>query len=213
MLVLLQNEAYNIIPMTDPEKNDNFDENTSDFDIHQDGVIHELASIEDFKDQMLMRLLDHVMSIEDFNTGDEPAYNNVCHKLTDIMNQELAAIDGLEIGDEVVSSDEVMYMRIKHGENPLDNVRTAPSEFRLRGKVEGLVVTSVPDNNIISKPLYLYGEHNPIPSRRIGLALVLSDQTVESAGKVMHLTEKDVMICIPLGHYPVPLERIVKSCQ
>lgn len=210
MLVLLQNEAYNIISMIDPELNDNSDENTRDFDIHQDGVMHELASIEDFKDQMLMRLLDHVMSIDDFNTGDEPAYNNVCQRLTDLMNQELAATDGLEIGDKVVSCDEVVYMRIKQGENPLDNVRTAPLEFRLRGKVEGLVVTSVPDNNLISKPLHLYGELNPIPSRRIGLALVLSDQTVEVDGKVMHLTEEDVMICIPLGHYPVPIKKVVQ---
>lgn len=207
MLVLRQNEAYNIISMTDPENSSSFKAIVGNLDLRQDGI-YELTSIDDFKEQMLTRLFERVKNLDIFDVADEEVYQRVCYGLSLEMCEEFMATDGLQLNDEVVSTGEMIYT-VMDSKDPTVDVRSLPANFTLRGKVMGFVVTSVPDTDLIGKDLSQYHLYNPVPTVRFGLGMILCGATAGDNSRIS-FDEYGLTVCVPLDNEPAPVKKLAR---
>ena len=176
------------------------------------GHLRELASFEETKMRLLTVYYHQLAKIEGVDFFASGASNSLYHHLSDVMNREFGAIGGLECGDKVVSTEDMVFMIS-------DNIsqRVTPSavlpKFVLSGEVCGVVVGDVPETTDPNELMQLYEDGQPIPMRPFGLSLMLWKAKQELKGKTITRYPSneaaDLTVLVPLDFHAVPMKKLI----
>jgi hypothetical protein len=177
------------------------------------GILQELASIEDAKNRLLTAYYRHLAAIEDVDFLASDATDSLYHRLNSLINRDSNHIDGLKSGDELVSTDDVVFMISDNVSKKVTPSAVLP-DFTLKGEMCGLVVSNVPETTDVRELMELYANGQPIPMRPFGLSLMLWKSRQEFKGKtVTHYPSNetaDITVWVPLDIHAVPMKKVIK---
>ena len=177
-----------------------------DLDFSSEGI-HDTVSLETVKDRLLTVLFD-LLASSDRHMDDD--YGKACLRLTSIIKQEFEKLDELKQGDEVVSTETIVYVTMNLTTGERDTARLQEGS-RIRGSVRGFIVLDTPDTSLLADDLTQYNDQNPVPVLHFGLGLLLAGTSIESKdGRASFDTDGSYVI-VPLGHNPIPMRKVIQQ--
>jgi len=167
-----------------------------------------LESFSDFKDILLTCLDDHLQWV-DIDISNPDDYLAACQVLTDWINKDAAQLDGLDFGDEVVSTGELVYLELSHKTHLVDTM-VLDEQAILRGGVRCFVVSDGPRYDVLRDPKVYRDEENPAPLKHFSLSMLLrSDVTLIHPTGHIEALPHDRSISIPFDNVDLAMSKVL----
>ena len=190
--------------MTDREPTDLFKTITSGIDFH-DTIPQKLESFTEFKDQLLVCLDDHLRWV-DIDVNDKRAYVEACRTLTEWINRDAAQLDGLDLGDEVVSTGELVYVELFR-DSSLTDIVILDRGDTLRGEVKTFGVSDGPSYDVLKNPGEYRNHSKPVTSKHFSLAILLGNTTIVRGAGNIEPVPSTSRIFIPLDDVELQMKK------
>ena len=190
------------------ETNIKFFDLIGNMELREDGV-RDLINLDEIQNHVLSCLNDYLQLIGDVDiTDNEEAYIELCQTLSSMINRDIAHSEVLEYDDELVSTDDIIYMVIDEDETA--EIIALQDGSRFSGNYSFAVVTKTPDPMVMMEPGRDYeADYSPVPHTDFGVGFVLANVKITHDDGSEEIVPDDKTLLVPLGFIPLPLKKVL----
>ncbi|MDB5187096.1 MAG: hypothetical protein JWM07_568 [Candidatus Saccharibacteria bacterium] len=172
-----------------------------------------VRSLANEKARILDALVDHIIAFDSVDIGDYENFTKLIDKMTDAIEKDFAAIEGLKHDDEIVASGKTIALVVDM-DDPEYNVLIQPlvAGECLRGEVDGLFIQEIPSVESLKDAIEDRTAPNSVEENNLfGISLRLKNAHIENDEGDVEQVPENYIVMIPLNYPTLILDAIVKT--